>query len=90
MPGCNIEMLEPVSTIKSLATPSIRTEIQGVPGSNATETVGLVTAFTDASRREKLSSFTPFCRFPELFDSFLESLVGYGGFSPVDSKRLER
>jgi hypothetical protein len=64
MPGCNIEMLEPVSTIKSLATPSIRTEIEGVPGSNVTETVGLVTAFTDASRREELSSLRLSAVFP--------------------------
>jgi hypothetical protein len=68
MPGCKIEMLEPVSTIKSLLTPSILTEIEGVPGSNATEIFGLVTEFTVVKRQEELSSFTPFCRFPELFD----------------------
>jgi hypothetical protein len=35
-----------------------------------------------------LHAFLPF---PELYDSVLEScLVGFDGFSPVDSKRLER
>jgi hypothetical protein len=64
MPGFNIVRLEPVSTIKSLLTPSILTEKERKWGSNATETVDLMSAFTNASMLEQLSSFTPFCRFP--------------------------
>jgi len=90
MPGCTIEMLEPVSIIKTRTSP-IRTEIEGVPCSNATETAGLVTAFTVATRREELSSFMPFLPFPELFYSLLEFyLVVFGVFLPGEPKRLER
>ena len=63
-PGCNMEMLESVSMIKTLTSLSIRNEIEGVPCSNATETASLTTEFTVASRREELSSFPPFCHFP--------------------------
>jgi len=89
MPGCNIEMLEPVTIIMTLTSPSIRTEIEGVPCFNATETAGLTTAFTLASRREDLSSFTPFCRFPNyLIRSSDLVWSGLGVFWPGDPKGL--
>jgi len=46
MPDCIIEMLEPVSTIRLLFTPSIATEVEGVPYSNITEIEGAMTAFS--------------------------------------------
>jgi len=89
MPGCNIEMFEPVSIIKTLSS-SISTEIEGAPCSNATESAGLMTIYfgVKAGGAVFLHALLPF---PELFYYFLEScLVGVGVFLPEDSKRLER
>jgi hypothetical protein len=64
MPGCMIEMLEPVSTIRLLVTPSISTEMEGVSCSSITETEGAMTAFSWVLRRRELSSLTLLSRFP--------------------------
>ena len=50
MPGCIIEMLDPVSRIRRLVTP-ISTEMEGVPCSNRTELTGAMTAFSGVLRR---------------------------------------
>ena len=64
MPGCNIETVYPVSTIKFLSSPSMRTVIERAPCSTAIGTWGLLTAFSEGKRREELSLFTPLCHFP--------------------------
>jgi hypothetical protein len=56
IPGCNIETFEPVSKIRLLDMPSIRTEINGVPHSNAILTGGLLTAFSETGGRSCLHS----------------------------------
>jgi len=63
-PGCSIETFEPVSNINLLIVPSIFTNTEGVPHSNNTETVGVVTALPGEQRWKELSSFTPSRRFP--------------------------
>jgi hypothetical protein len=63
-PGWSIETLEPVSRIKHLDTPSICTEMVGVPCPNDIETE-IMTAFSGALGRKELSSFTPLTRFPD-------------------------
>ena len=45
MPGCIIDMLEPVSRIRLLDIPSISADIVGVPFSNRMGSVSFVTAF---------------------------------------------
>jgi hypothetical protein len=65
IPGWSIEMLDPVSNIRSRCTPSISAVIVGVPCSSETETVGLLTAFSGAKRWRELSSLAPLTRFPD-------------------------
>jgi len=60
-PGCCIETFEPVSNINLLIVPSIFNNTEGVPHSNNTETVVVVTALPGEQRWKELSSFTP-CR----------------------------
>ena len=65
MRGCNIEALDPVSTVRLRGVPSISTEIIGVPCSSVTETGDFVTASSGAPRWKELSSFSPLIRFPD-------------------------
>jgi hypothetical protein len=65
MPGCIREIEDTVSTIRILVTPSLFTEIEGVPHSNKSETEGAMTAFSGILRRRELSSLTPLSRFPD-------------------------
>jgi len=83
IPGCIIETFEPVSKIRFLDMPSIQTEINGVPHSNAILTGGLSTAFSGTVRRKELPSFTPRCRFPKLWPPvYLPASQRTGAFPP--------
>jgi hypothetical protein len=63
--GCSIDILEPVSKIRLLATPSISTEKVGPPCSNMMETRDFSAALSGALRRKELSSISPLARFPD-------------------------
>ena len=76
MPGCIIETLDPMSRIRRRATPSISSEMKGVPCSNKIELKDAMTAFSGVLRWRELSSLTPRSRFPgSLFLS--GALLGY-------------
>jgi len=64
MPGCIIDMLDPVSTIRLLVTPSISTVMEGVPCSSKNETEDAMTAFSRVLRRRELPSLAPLFSFP--------------------------
>ena len=63
-PGWSIETLDPVSTIRRFASPSISNETVEEPCSSRTETVDLSTAFPWVSRWRELPSLSPLNRFP--------------------------
>ena len=63
MLDCNIETLDPVSTIRLGGVPAISTELVGVSCSTVTETGDFVTASSGAPRWKELSSFSPLIRF---------------------------
>ena len=46
MPGCIMDILEPVSKIRLLNIPPVTADILGVPCSNEMGTVSFVTAFS--------------------------------------------
>jgi len=75
MPGCIMDMLEPVSKIRLLDIPSISADIVGVPFSNRMGTVSFVTAFSWVLRLKELSSFTPLSGFPDSWFSFRTPLL---------------
>jgi hypothetical protein len=75
MYGCYIDTVEPVSTIRRLAFPSISTGIEGAPSSNRTETEDFLTPLSGASRWKALSSFSTLTRFPDFsFLSYIPTL----------------
>jgi len=59
MPGCIIDMLEPVSKIRLLDILSISYDIVDVPCSNRMGTVSFVTVFSGALRRKELFPLHP-------------------------------
>ena len=87
MPGCIIDMLEPVFKIRLLDILFISSNIVGVPCSNSMRNVSFLTAFLGALRRKELPFFTPLSR---LFTrGFFHSLLVLSvDFSPEERERL--
>jgi hypothetical protein len=81
MPGCSIEIVEPVSKSRLLDMPCISTDIVGAPCSIEMETLCLLTVFSGALRWRELSSITPLTRFP---DSWFSSYTPYSFSARAD------